>query len=132
MGEEMSMEPFCKKERNKDLQLFSAGEDGGQRLLQLFMLRVKMQQLLLNCRKIQVWCIVRKGTESTLFVASGMYASIVMFLGLVPPGSHIITTTDCYRKPECSWSSRLQSLILQILKDLGRELTLLKWYDLFP
>ncbi|KAL9271627.1 Cystathionine gamma-synthase 1, chloroplastic-like protein [Drosera capensis] len=39
-----------------------------------------------------------EGTESTLFVASGMYASIVMFLALVPPGSHIITTTDCYRK----------------------------------
>uniref|UniRef100_A0A6V7QT31 plant cystathionine gamma-synthase n=1 Tax=Ananas comosus var. bracteatus TaxID=296719 RepID=A0A6V7QT31_ANACO len=36
--------------------------------------------------------------ESTLFVSSGMYASVAMFNGLVPAGGHIITTTDCYRK----------------------------------
>ena len=36
--------------------------------------------------------------ESTLFVASGMYASVAMFETLVPRGGHIVTTTDCYRK----------------------------------
>ncbi|KAJ4793559.1 Cystathionine gamma synthase [Rhynchospora pubera] len=36
--------------------------------------------------------------ESTVFVASGMYASVAMFLALVPAGGHIVTTTDCYRK----------------------------------
>ncbi|XP_072977419.1 cystathionine gamma-synthase 1, chloroplastic [Typha angustifolia] len=36
--------------------------------------------------------------ESTLFVSSGMYASVSMFTALVPAGGHIVTTTDCYRK----------------------------------
>ncbi|GAB2287764.1 cAMP-dependent protein kinase regulatory subunit Cgs1 [Dionaea muscipula] len=39
-----------------------------------------------------------EGAESTLFMASGMCASTVMLLALVPAGGHIITTTDCYRK----------------------------------
>jgi cystathionine gamma-synthase len=39
-----------------------------------------------------------EGAESTLLLASGMCASIVMMLALVPEGGHIITTTDCYRK----------------------------------
>ncbi|MQL87009.1 hypothetical protein Taro_019543 [Colocasia esculenta] len=36
--------------------------------------------------------------ESTLFVTSGMYASVAMLQALVPRGGHIVTTTDCYRK----------------------------------
>ncbi|RWV86798.1 hypothetical protein GW17_00051268 [Ensete ventricosum] len=36
--------------------------------------------------------------ESTLFVASGMYASVAMLSSLVPAGGHIVITTDCYRK----------------------------------
>ncbi|KAF3515162.1 hypothetical protein F2Q69_00002908, partial [Brassica cretica] len=36
--------------------------------------------------------------ESTLVMASGMCASTVMILALVPAGGHIVTTTDCYRK----------------------------------
>ncbi|XP_024977791.1 cystathionine gamma-synthase 1, chloroplastic isoform X3 [Cynara cardunculus var. scolymus] len=39
-----------------------------------------------------------EGAESTLLLASGMCASTVMMLALVPAGGHIITTTDCYRK----------------------------------
>ncbi|KAK4347795.1 hypothetical protein RND71_034134 [Anisodus tanguticus] len=39
-----------------------------------------------------------EGAESTLIMASGMCASTVMFLALVPAGGHIVTTTDCYRK----------------------------------
>ncbi|KAL5080283.1 hypothetical protein RYX36_008704 [Vicia faba] len=41
---------------------------------------------------------VLEGAESTLFLASGMCTSSVMFLALVPAGGHIITTTDCYRR----------------------------------
>ncbi|KAL5739093.1 hypothetical protein ACOSP7_028014 [Xanthoceras sorbifolium] len=39
-----------------------------------------------------------EGAESTVIMASGMCASTVMFLALVPAGGHIVTTTDCYRK----------------------------------
>ncbi|KAF5780293.1 putative cystathionine gamma-synthase [Helianthus annuus] len=39
-----------------------------------------------------------EGAESTLLLASGMCASTVMMLALVPAGGHIVTTTDCYRK----------------------------------
>jgi hypothetical protein len=31
-------------------------------------------------------------------MASGMCASIVLLMALVPAGGHLITTTDCYRK----------------------------------
>lgn len=31
-------------------------------------------------------------------MASGMCASTVLLLALVPAGGHIVTTTDCYRK----------------------------------
>lgn len=33
-----------------------------------------------------------------MLFASGMCASTVMLLALVPAGGHIVTTTDCYRK----------------------------------
>nr|BAR72290.1 Cystathionine gamma synthase [Nicotiana benthamiana] len=39
-----------------------------------------------------------EGAESTMLMASGMCASTVMLLALVPAGGHIVTTTDCYRK----------------------------------
>lgn len=39
-----------------------------------------------------------EGAESTILLASGMCASIVLMLALVPAGGHIVTTTDCYRK----------------------------------
>lgn len=39
-----------------------------------------------------------EGAESTLIMASGMCASTVLMLALVPAGGHIVTTTDCYRK----------------------------------
>lgn len=31
-------------------------------------------------------------------LASGMCASTVLLMALVPAGGHIVTTTDCYRK----------------------------------
>lgn len=39
-----------------------------------------------------------EGAESTLMVGSGMCASTIMLMALVPAGGHIVTTTDCYRK----------------------------------
>ncbi|KAL8038589.1 hypothetical protein ABFX02_11G117500 [Erythranthe guttata] len=39
-----------------------------------------------------------EGAESTILMASGMCASTVMLMALIPAGGHLITTTDCYRK----------------------------------
>lgn len=33
-----------------------------------------------------------------MIMASGMCASTVLLMALVPAGGHIVTTTDCYRK----------------------------------
>ncbi|CAD5314365.1 unnamed protein product [Arabidopsis thaliana] len=39
-----------------------------------------------------------EGAESTLVMASGMYASNVMLLALVPTNGHIVATKDCYKE----------------------------------
>nr|AGA60137.1 cystathionine gamma-synthase [Lens culinaris] len=39
-----------------------------------------------------------EGAESTVLLASGMCASIVLLMALIPAGGHLVTTTDCYRK----------------------------------
>ncbi|KAF5735554.1 putative cystathionine gamma-synthase [Tripterygium wilfordii] len=39
-----------------------------------------------------------EGAEDTLFMASGMCASTVLLMALVPAGGHLVTTLDCYRK----------------------------------
>ncbi|CAG9467180.1 unnamed protein product [Pedinophyceae sp. YPF-701] len=39
-----------------------------------------------------------EGAEDALLSASGMNSSTTMMLALVPPGGHIVTTTDCYRR----------------------------------
>lgn len=39
-----------------------------------------------------------EGAESTLLMASGMCASTIMLMALIPAGGHMVTTTDCYRK----------------------------------
>jgi len=36
--------------------------------------------------------------EDCLISSSGMYAATTMLMSLVPPGGHIVTTTDCYRR----------------------------------
>ncbi|AAG21602.1 cystathionine gamma-synthase, putative; 4884-7220 [Arabidopsis thaliana] len=41
---------------------------------------------------------VLEGAESTLVMASGMYASNVMLLALVPTNGHIVATKDCYKE----------------------------------
>ncbi|KAM3394730.1 inositol transporter 1-like [Capsicum galapagoense] len=39
-----------------------------------------------------------EGAEFTLLMASGMCASTILLMALVPAGGHIVTTIDCYRK----------------------------------
>jgi len=39
-----------------------------------------------------------EGAEDALLSASGMNAVTTMLIGLVPPGGHIVVTTDCYRR----------------------------------
>lgn len=41
---------------------------------------------------------VMEGAEDCLISASGMCSATTMLLALVPPGGHIVTTTDCYRR----------------------------------
>ncbi|RVW30475.1 Cystathionine gamma-synthase 1, chloroplastic [Vitis vinifera] len=58
-----------------------------------------------------------EGAESTVIMASGMCASTVMLLALVPPGGHMVTTTDCYR--------RTRIFIETFLPKLGVEVTVI-------
>lgn len=39
-----------------------------------------------------------EGAEDCLASASGMYTAVSMMMALLPPGSRVITTTDCYRR----------------------------------
>ena len=56
-------------------------------------------QCLWNIHEVIFLCFsALEGAESTLIMASGMCASTVMLMALVPAGGHIVTTTDCYRK----------------------------------
>mmetsp|Transcript_29854 Transcript_29854/g.41290 ORF Transcript_29854/g.41290 Transcript_29854/m.41290 type:complete len:472 (+) Transcript_29854:51-1466(+) len=41
---------------------------------------------------------ILEGGEDCLVSSSGMCAATTMLLALVPPGGHILTTTDCYRR----------------------------------
>ncbi|KAL5571652.1 hypothetical protein UlMin_021249 [Ulmus minor] len=57
-----------------------------------------------------------EGPESTLILASGMCASRVMLMALVPTGGHLVTIIDCYRKTRIfietilpKWASRYVS-----------------------
>lgn len=57
-----------------------------------------------------------EGAESTLFLASGMCASTVLLLALVPAGGHIVTTTDCYRKTRVFMENFLPRMGIQVLE----------------
>lgn len=63
-----------------------------------------------------------EGAEDCLLSASGMCSATTMLLALVPPGGHIVTTTDCYRRtrqfiqtvlPKMGITVRTQSVIAQ-------------------
>jgi cystathionine gamma-synthase len=60
-------------------------------------------------------CSALERAESTIFVSSGMYASVAMFLALVPAGGHIITTTDCYRKTRIFIQNELPKMGISVL-----------------
>ncbi|CAD5177875.1 unnamed protein product [Musa acuminata subsp. malaccensis] len=57
--------------------------------------------------------------ESTLFVSSGMYASVAMFSALVPAGGHIVTTNDCYRKTRIFIESELPKMGILMCSDIS-------------
>jgi cystathionine gamma-synthase len=57
------------------------------------------------------------GEESVLF-ASGMCAATTTFMALLPVGSHLIVTSDCYR--------RTRQFIDQFLKRMGVEVTVIE------
>ncbi|XP_010258325.1 PREDICTED: cystathionine gamma-synthase 1, chloroplastic [Nelumbo nucifera] len=63
-----------------------------------------------------------EGAESTMFLASGMCASTVMLMALVPAGGHIVTTTDCYRKT--------RMFIQKILPKMGIRATIINPADM--
>jgi cystathionine gamma-synthase len=50
------------------------------------------------CKLFHFMLSVLEGAESTLVMASGMYASNVMLLALVPTNGHIVATKDCYKE----------------------------------
>lgn len=57
------------------------------------------------------------GEESVLF-ASGMCAATTTFMALLPSGSHLIVTSDCYR--------RTRQFIDQFLKRMGVEVSIIE------
>ncbi|MEE8580064.1 MAG: aminotransferase class I/II-fold pyridoxal phosphate-dependent enzyme [Myxococcota bacterium] len=62
-------------------------------------------------------CELEGGEESVLF-ASGMCAATTTFLALLPAGSHLIVTSDCYR--------RTRQFIREYLGRLGVETTVIE------
>jgi cystathionine gamma-synthase len=58
-----------------------------------------------------------EGAEEAVLFASGMCAATTLFLALLPPGSHLIVTSDCYR--------RTRQFIRQYLGRMGVETTVI-------
>lgn len=61
------------------------------------------------------WSSALEKAESTLFVSSGMYASVGMLTALVPAGGHIVTTTDCYRKTRIFIQNELPKMGISVI-----------------
>ena len=59
-----------------------------------------------------------EGGEETVLFASGMCAATTMFMALLPQGSHLIVTSDCYR--------RTRQFIEQYLSRMGVETTVIE------
>ena len=62
-----------------------------------------------------------EGAEEAVLFASGMCAATTTFLALLPQGSHLIVTNDCYR--------RTRQFINQFLSKLGVETTVIEPAD---
>jgi cystathionine gamma-synthase len=65
-------------------------------------------------------CELEGGEEAALF-ASGMCAATTTFLALLPPGSHLVVTSDCYR--------RTRQFIREYLDRFGVETTVIEPAD---
>ncbi len=59
-----------------------------------------------------------EGGEETILFASGMCAATTAFMALLPEGSHLIVTSDCYR--------RTRQFIDQFLSRMGVETTVIE------
>jgi cystathionine gamma-synthase len=59
-----------------------------------------------------------EGGEETILFASGMCAATTAFMALLPEGSHLIVTSDCYR--------RTRQFINQFLSRMGVETTVIE------
>lgn len=64
-----------------------------------------------------------------MIMASGMCASTVMLLALVPAGGHIVTTTDCYRKTRIFIETVLPKMGITVHFMLSFRLQLLCVFD---
>jgi len=62
-----------------------------------------------------------EGAEQSVLFASGMAAATTTFLALLPPGGHLVTTSDCYR--------RTRQFCEQYLTKLGVETTVIEPAD---
>lgn len=62
-----------------------------------------------------------EGTDDAVLFASGMCAATTMFLAMLPQGSHLVVTSDCYR--------RTRQFIRQYLTKLGVETTVIEPAD---
>ncbi|XP_039827251.1 cystathionine gamma-synthase 1, chloroplastic-like [Panicum virgatum] len=51
-----------------------------------------------------------EAVEATLVTSSGMNAIVATLLALVPPGGHIVTTTDCYSEARAFIGDRLSKM----------------------
>lgn len=59
-----------------------------------------------------------EGGEETILFASGMCAATTTFMAMLPEGSHLIVTSDCYR--------RTRQFIRQFLSRMGVETTVIE------
>jgi cystathionine gamma-synthase len=62
-----------------------------------------------------------EGAEEAVLFASGMCAATTLFLALLPKGSHLVITSDCYR--------RTRQFINEYLTKLGVETTVIEPAD---
>jgi cystathionine gamma-synthase len=52
--------------------------------------------------------------EATLVTSSGMNAIVATLLALVPPGGHVVTTTDCYSEARAFIRGRLSKMGIRV------------------
>jgi cystathionine gamma-synthase len=57
--------------------------------------------------------------EATLVTSSGMNAIVATLLALVPPGGHVVTTTDCYSEARTFIRERLTKMGIRVRTDLA-------------